>query len=154
MNYQEYMLPVILSNLLAIIIMLSCLQIPKIMRAVMGLIFIVAGFINLINVYNNPSVYVDGFGPVAIDVYKDIIYGPFSKQPGIYVALISIGQVLVGALLWLKKFWYNVGAFGGFIFFVAIIPLGAGSAFPAPVFLAIGMLSLLFRKRRKTLFGT
>jgi len=154
MNYQEYMLPVILSNLLAIIIMLACFQFPRIMRVIMGLIFIVAGVINLINIYNNPTVYVEGFGPAAIDLYKEIIYGPFSKQPGLYVALISIGQVLVGALLWLKKFWYYLGAFGGFVFFVAITPLGAGSAFPAPVFLAFALLALLFRKRRKTVFGT
>lgn len=148
------MLPVIVSNLLAIIIMLSCFQFPRIMRVIMGLIFIVAGVVNLLNVYNNPNVYVEGFGPAAIDFYKEIIYGPFSKQPGIYMAFISIGQILVGALLWLKKFWYYLGAFGGFVFFVAITPLGAGSAFPTPVFLAFGMLALLFRKKKKTVFGT
>ena len=154
MNYQEYMLPVIVANLLSIIIMLSCFQIPRIMRAIMGIIFIAAGVINLINIYNDPGVYVEGFGPAAIDLYKEIIYGPFSKQPGIYVGMIAIGQIVVGALLWLKKFWYYLGAFGGFVFFVAITPLGAGAAFPATVFLAIGMLSLLFRKRKKTVFGT
>lgn len=154
MNYQEYMLPVIVANLLSVIIAISCFHYSRFMRALMGLIFIGAGIINLINVYNEPSVYVDGFGPAAIDLYKEIIYGPFSKNTAVYVSLIAVGQVLVGVLLWSKRFWYHLGAFGGFIFFAAIAPLGAGAAFPAPVLLAIGMLGLLFKKRKKSVFGT
>jgi hypothetical protein len=114
----------------------------------------IAGIVNLISVYNDPNVYISGFGQTAIDFYKEIIYGPFSENPGLYVTLIAIGQILVGALMWSKKLWYNAGVLGGIIFLLAIAPLGVGSAFPSTLIMAIGLFALLFKWRKKSIFGT
>ncbi len=153
MNYEQFMLPVIIANLLAIVVMLLSYNFPRFMRLIWGLIFIAAGIVNLITVVNAPGIYVDTFGTAAMDFYKDIIYGPFSKHPGVYVAAISGGQVLVGALIWSRGFWYYLGLIGGFVFLLAIAPLGAGSAFPSTVFLAIGLIFMMRKRRRKSIFG-
>ena len=154
MTYQEYMIPVIVSNLLAIILTLLCFNYARFMRFLWGVIFIIAGAVNLITVYNDPTVYISGFGPAAIDQYKDIIYGEFSVRPGLYVTIIAAGQILVGAMMWSKKIWYTIGVFGGIVFLLAIAPLGVGSAFPSTIIMSIGLFALLFKWRKKTVFGT
>ena len=154
MTYQEYMIPILISNLLAIILTLLCFHFSRFMRFLWGVIFIIAGVVNLISVYNDPTIYITGFGPAAIDFYKEIIYGPFSKSPGLYVSLIAIGQILVGGMMWSKKIWYTLGVLGGIIFLLAIAPLGVGSAFPSTLIMAVGLFALLFKWRKKTIFGT
>ena len=153
MTYQEYMLPVILSNLVAVILALSSYNFPRFMRFIWGLIFIAAGIINLITVYNEPAMYISGFGPAAVDPYKEIIYGPFSKQPAVYVTLIAVGQIIVGGLIWSRNFWYYLGLTGGMIFLLAIAPLGVGSAFPSSVIMALGLVLMMRKKRKKSIFG-
>jgi len=153
MTYEEFMLPVILSNLLAVVLALSSYNFPRFMRFIWGLIFILAGIVNLITVYNEPGIYVDAYGPLAIECYQEIIYGPFSAHPAIYVTLIAIGQILVGGLIWSGRFWYYLGLTGGIIFLLAIAPLGVGSAFPATVIMAIGLMVMMRKKRKKSIFG-
>lgn len=153
MTYQEYMLPIILSNLVAVVLALSSYNFPRFMRFIWGLIFILAGIVNLITVYNEPRIYINAYGPAAIQAYQEIIYGPFSKQPAIYVTLIAVGQILVGSLIWSRKFWYYLGLTGGVIFMLAIAPLGVGSAFPATLIMALGLILMMRKKRRKSIFG-
>ena len=153
MSYEQFMLPVIIANLLAVVVMLFSYHFPRFMRFIWGIIFIVAGIVNLITVVNAPGIYVDTFGPAAMDFYKNIIYGTFSKHPGVYVAAIAGGQIFVGALIWSRGFWYYLGLIGGFIFLLAIAPLGAGSAFPSTVFLAFGLIFMMRKRRRKSIFG-
>ncbi|MFO8235393.1 MAG: hypothetical protein R6U04_08330 [Bacteroidales bacterium] len=154
MSYEEYMIPVIISNILAVILMLLSFHFTNFMRFLWGIIFMIAGIINLITVYNNPQIYISGFGPAAIDYYKEIIYGPFSENPGLYVTLIAAGQIIAGALMWSKHLWYNIGILGGIIFFIAIAPLGVGSAFPSSLIMAVGLFPLLLKWRKKTIFRT
>ncbi|MFP4526777.1 MAG: hypothetical protein ACLFNL_10340 [Bacteroidales bacterium] len=154
MSYEEYIIPVIISNILALILMLLSFHFTNFMRFLWGTIFMIAGIINLITVYNNPGIYISGFGPSAIELYKEIIYGPFSENPGLYITLIAFTQIIIGALMWLKYLWYNIGILGGVIFLLAIAPLGAASAFPSSIIMAIGLFRLLFKWRRKTIFGT
>lgn len=154
MSYEEYIIPVIISNILALILMLLSFHFTNFMRFLWGTIFMIAGIINLITVYNNPQIYISGFGPAAIDFYKEIIYGPFSGNPGLYVSLIAAGQIITGALMWSKFLWYNIGILGGIIFLLAIAPLGVGSAFPSTLIMAVGLFRLLFKWRRRTIFGT
>jgi hypothetical protein len=153
MTYAEYMLPVILTNLVALVITLLSYNFPRFMRFIWGIIFIVAGTINLITVYNEPGIYIDAYGPAAIDCYKDMIYGPFSKQPAVYVTLIAVGQIIVAGLIWSRGFWYYLGLLGGVIFLLAIAPLGVGSAFPSSVILAFGLIFMMRKRRKKSIFG-
>ncbi|MBS3807605.1 MAG: hypothetical protein KGY60_08895 [Bacteroidales bacterium] len=153
MTYEEYMLPVILANLVALVLALSSYNFPRFMRFIWGLIFIIAGIVNLINVYNEPGIYVDAYGPPAIDCYQEIIYGAFSGRPAVYVTLIAAGQILTGGLIWSGRFWYYLGLTGGIIFLLAIAPLGVGSAFPATVIMATGLMVMMRKRRRKSIFG-
>jgi hypothetical protein len=153
MTYEEYMLPIILANLVAVVLTLSSYNFPRFMRFIWGLVFIIAGIFNLITVYNEPRIYVDAYGPSAIQAYQQIIYGPFSEQPAIYVTLIAVGQIIVGSLIWSRKFWYYLGLIGGVIFMLAIAPLGVGSAFPATVIMALGLILMMRKNRRKSIFG-
>jgi hypothetical protein len=153
MTYQEYMLPIILANLIAVVLALSSYNFPRFMRFIWGLIFIIAGIVNLINVYNEPGIYVDAFGPSAIEPYREIIYGVFAKHSDIYVTLIAAAQVIIGGLIWSARFWYFLGLTGGIIFLLAIAPLGVGSAFPCTVILAIGLILMMRKRRRKSIFG-
>ncbi len=153
MTYEEYMLPVILANLVAFVLVLSSYNFPRFLRVIWGLIFIIAGIFNLITVYNEPGVYVDAFGPPAIDIYQQFINGPFSERSALYVTLIALGQILAGGLIWSGGFWYYLGLTGGVIFMLAIAPLGVGSAFPAPLIMAFGLILMMRKKRKKSIFG-
>lgn len=153
MTYEQFMLPVILSNLVAVVLALSSYNFPRFMRFIWGLIFILAGIVNLITVYNEPGIYVDTFGPPAIECYQKVIYGPFSTRVAVYVTLIATAQIVVGGLIWSGRFWYYLGLTGGILFMLAIAPLGVGSAFPATVIMAIGLMVMMRKKRKKSIFG-
>ncbi len=153
-SYQEYFIPIFVSNLLAIVLMLLSYHFPRVLRVIWGAVFIIAGIINLITVYNNPLIYIEGFGPTAIPFYQEIIYGPFSEYPGFYITLISIGQIIIGGMIWSKKFWFILGCLGAVIFLLAIVPLGVGSAFPSTVFMALAIIFLMRKKRKRSIFGT
>ena len=70
---QEYILPVIISNLVAIVLILTAIRWPRATRWIFSLIFLAAGIFNAYIALTDPQVYVDGYGELVIPLYQDFI---------------------------------------------------------------------------------
>jgi hypothetical protein len=146
-QFFDFSTPTILSNLVAIFLIFLCFRSPKAGKNAFTILFVAAGIFNIITATISPQIYVEGFGPNAtLRAYENFIYGAFKESPALYVIPIGIGQIAVGLLLLIKNVWYKLGVIGGIIFFIAIAPLGAASAFPTSLLLAFGLVVLAVKK--------
>jgi hypothetical protein len=140
-----YVLALIISNIIALIILYFAWKGPRIARLLLFLLFAWAAYTNWNMAINNPKEYVN-FGDLAfLGFYKKFIRGWFSQHGAWMIAAIAIGQLFIAlSMLW-KGWIFKLGAIGGIIFLVAIIPLGVGSAFPFPIITAIAFY-ILYRQ--------
>jgi hypothetical protein len=146
MEQQEFIIPYIISNSIAFVLIFVCYRWFKAGRILFGLIFLSAGVFNFYTAGTTPDAYVEMYGSTAVfPFYRDFIHGLFSQHTGMFVRLIAIGQLMVGFLLFTKKTYFKMGIIGAMIFLAAITPLGTGSAFPCTLLMIIG-LYLLFRR--------
>lgn len=144
MNYlQLYLVPFLISNGIAIFLIWLSWKAPKISRWAFVLLFLWASGTNLYIANSTPKVYLD-YAPMASALYRSFILGWFASHIQLMVSTIAVGQFLVGFFLILGKNWLRLGAIGGIIFLLAIMPLGVGSGFPCPLFLAIALF-LVYR---------
>lgn len=150
---QELLIPLLASNAASSGRVGVCAKWPNVGRAILGLGFLAASGVNLATAILNPQSYVEGFGPNALPLYRELIDGPFAQNPARLVIPIAVGQAASGALSLLKDPWARLGLLGEVVFLLAITPLGLGSGFPAPLIL-VGGLSLLLRRKFPTpVFG-
>ena len=146
MALEKYLVPFIISNIVALFLIFVCYRWFNIGRTLFGLIFISAGVFNFYTATTSPDVYVEVYGSTAVfSFYRDFIYGLFSQHTGLFVRLIAIGQFAAGILLFTRKIYFRLGIIGATIFLAAISPLGIGSAFPCTILMIAG-LYLLYRK--------
>jgi hypothetical protein len=136
----EYLRPILIINAVSVGLILLALKWPRLTRAVFAVIFFAASLFNFYTAFTNPAVYLDYAGMAALDLYRDFINGPFRAHTQTFVFLIAAGQMFVGALLTQKGFLSRLGVVGGVLFFVAIAPLGIGSAFPSTLLMAAALL--------------
>ena len=145
---HDYWIPYLVSNLIAVLLVIICFKWHKIGKIVFGILFFSAGIFNIYTSINSPEVYVEVYGSSAVlPFYKEIIFGIFSLHTTLFVVLIASGQITVSVLLFTKKIFFKIGIIGGIIFLVAIAPLGIGSAFPATIIMA---MALYFFYKRST----
>jgi len=146
LNYQDFLIPYIISNLFSLFLIILCYKRPKAGSKIFGIIFIAAGIFNIYTASTKPKVYVEVYGSTAlIPLYKDFIYGTFGSNPALFVNLIATGQLVAGFLLFAKKNLFKLGVSGGIIFLLSIAPLGFGSAFPSTILMAIALF-ILYKK--------
>lgn len=140
----ELVLPVIISNVLAIVLFAAAAQWPRVTRIVFGCGFIATGFFNAYTALYSPRVYVDGYGPLAIGPYRDFIYGAFARHTMYFVLAIAAGQLVAGILALLPRLTLQrLGLAGMVVFLLAITGLGWGSGFPAGILLAAAAILCL-----------
>ena len=143
---KGFLLPYIIFNLFSIILIFICLKRFQTGRLVFVILFISASFINFLIGLTNPEAYIKGFGHVAIPLYSRFIEGKFFLQyDRLFIALIATSQIIIAVFLSLEKKFLLTGVTGAVIFFVAISPLGPGSAFPSTIFLAVAIV-ILYKK--------
>lgn len=141
-----FIIPMIVSNLFAVIMLPVSMRFPNVARAAFVVIFLLSGIINAIMALVQPAIYADTYGELALfPVYRNLILGTFSQYANIFVIIIAATQFLISLLLTWNGCTFAVGAIGGIIFLLAIAPLGAGSAFPATVFLALALIITAFK---------
>ena len=146
MNMQDFLVPYIISNIFSLVLIFMCYKWLKAGKVVWGVIFFAAGAFNLFSAFTNPQIYVQAYGASAVlSLYRDFIYGAFSRHATLFVSLIAIGQMTTAALLNVSERTFPFGISGGIIFLLAITPLGLGSAFPSTLLMAVS-LWLLWRK--------
>lgn len=145
---EAYTWPFTITNIVALFFVISAMKWPTAARILIGSIFVGAFAVNLFTALTNPSAYLEfgEFTPSAF--YRSIILGPFSDHVQLYVSVIAVCQLFVGIFICFKGKPMNVAMAGAIIFLLAISPLGIGSAFPAPLIMALGLVILMFRKIR------
>lgn len=147
MRLQDMLVPYVVLNVLALVLLWLAAKKPRLARWVFGAIFIGAAFVNAYMAAKKPEAYVTSYGPSAwLPVYRDFIYGFFSRATALLVLLVAAGQAVCGVLLFTQRL-YKLGALGALIFLLAIAPLGFGSAFPLSLIMAVGLILAMSKGR-------
>lgn len=133
---QPYLLPYIISNISAIIILIFSIYRPKVSRILFLLLFGWASWLNYTVAHQNPEDYL-AYADLAVPIYRDFIEGWFKDHIKEMVTLISIGQGLIALGMALNGIWVKLACVGSIIFFLSISPLGIGAAFPFPIITAL-----------------
>ncbi|HEU4556163.1 MAG TPA: hypothetical protein VFS25_25170 [Chitinophaga sp.] len=134
----------ILSNTIALLLLVLAAKRPQIARAMLSLIFIGAACYNAIVAIYYPERYLVYADLTASPLYETFIRGAFSRHITLYILVIALLQLVTGTLIGWKGIWMKLALAGAFTFLIAIAPLGAGSAFPCSIMLAAACLILIF----------
>lgn len=138
--------PFIGSNVAALALLLLAWWRPPWARWTFAAVFVGAGIANAVMVRSDPAAYGEYARWALLDGYRAFILGSFGEHTVAYVSAIAAGQLAVGAALAFGHPWRDVGAAGGVAFLLAIAPLGAGSAFPATVVMALALALAAWRR--------
>lgn len=142
-HFQEYWIPWLISNVIAILILVAAIRKPKLARLLFALIFAWACWLNYTTAHNSPQEYLEYASLTPVTMYQDFIDGWFREHITAMVTFISIGQGLIALGMFLKGWLVRIAAIGAIIFFLAIAPLGIGSAFPFSIFTIIALYFIL-----------
>lgn len=141
-------LPYIITNIVAVFIVISAMLWPTVSRVLLSTIFIGAFALNLFTAVMNPSAYLE-FGEFSTsDFYRSLILGPFSSHVTLYVSLIAVCQLLIGIFISYRGRLMKLAMIGAMVFLVAIAPLGYGSAFPSTIIMTTALVILFSRNIR------
>jgi hypothetical protein len=137
---REFLGPYLGTNIVSAALVFSAIKWPRLTRVLFVVIFVAAGLFNTYTALTQPDVYLDYGDMAVLDVYRQFINGFFSEHTQAIVLAIALGQLSVGALLTGGGHPLRMGVAGGVIFFIAITPLGVGSAFPATLLMAVALI--------------
>ncbi|MBK6760941.1 MAG: hypothetical protein IPH85_05870 [Ignavibacteria bacterium] len=102
-----------------------------------------ACWFNITTVLDTPEVYADYAYFAVFPFLVDFIDGWFSSNTLAVIIPVAIGQGLIALGMMLGGRWQRFAAIGAMTFFVAVMPLGIGSAFPATLLMGIGAFFLM-----------
>jgi len=137
---SEFLVPNLVSNIISAALVFTAVRWPRVTRVMFVVMFLVAGLFNAYTAVTDPEAYLAYADMAVLDIYRNFITGYLSGHVEEIILAIALGQLGVAALLCGSKHILNIGVGGGVIFFVAIIPLGVGSAFPASLLLAVAIV--------------
>src|SRR6476660_9227487 len=98
MTPQQEFAASVISNIVAILLLLLSWKKKNLARLLFSALFIWAAVVNWNTAHSNPNAYLD-YGRYAIPLYKRIIACAFSEHITLYISCIAAGQLLIG--LWL-----------------------------------------------------
>lgn len=140
-----FLVPYVISNVVALIMLVLAWKKPGISRLLYFLIFLWASIVNASTAIKSPEVYLEYSEYTFLAVYRIFINGIFSEHITIFVLFIATSQFCIAILLLTSDSLIKIGLVGGIIFFISIAPLGVGAAFPSSIIWALGLI-VLFRK--------
>src|SRR6478735_7814546 len=143
---EIYLVAYLISNAVAIVLLVLAFKYPKIARVLFAVLFGWASWINWQTSLNAPQSYLEYADLAILDVYRQFIEGWFSKHISQIVPVIATCQGLIAIGLLLKGWLYQLSCIGGIVFLLAIMPLGTGSGFPCTFIMAVA-IALLFRNQ-------
>ncbi len=139
--------PLLAANAFAVAFLVLALYRPNPARLIAGGGFVLAALINATLAILNPQIYVTGFGPHAVGIFKTVIYGILAPSPTRFILGIAVWQLIVAAMILANSTDYTrLGCVAATIFLIGISPLGLGCAFPSNLILAAGMVALIRSK--------
>jgi hypothetical protein len=142
----ELLLPFIISNAMAVLILWYSFRRPHLAQGFLAILFFGSAGFNLYTSIANPAAYMSFATTTFSSFYKDLIRGFFSQHVTIFVSAIAVGQLFIATSMLLENIRFRLGCVAGFIFGIAIAPLGVGSAFPSSLILSLSFLVLFLKK--------
>lgn len=148
---SQFLGPYVAANIVGLMLIVVAILWPKIARISFIVMFCAAAVVNAVLGVNDPGLYVTGYGELALfPIYRDFIRGFFSEHATAVIIAIACCQICIALLLTRSGWLFLMGVIGGGLFFLAITPLGAGSALPAPLLYGVGLFVLHRRLLRDT----
>ncbi len=144
---NTYLIMYIISNVVSLIMLWAAWKQHRFLRLMFFLLFAWASWTNWNEAVKTPIFYLDYADLTFLKFYRDFIHGWFSDHITAVVGFIATCQALIAISMISKGRILKIGALGAIVFLLAIIPLGAGSAFPCTLIMAIAMWSL-FREKQ------
>ena len=136
------MLPYIISNIVAILLLVTALKWPGAARIAFATLFFLASWVIWTTGMYYPSLYQDYVDTVLNGWYGNFIRGWFAAHIPLVAGLIATGQGTIAALMLFRGLLFKIGCAAAIVFLIAILPAGAGSAFPCTAIMAIAILTL------------
>lgn len=142
----------VISNVVAVLMLLVAWRWRNIGRLLFVLLFLWAAQINLRTAIDTPSAYLD-YARWAVAPYRTFILGPFARHITAFVSVIAAGQLAIAILVALRGAAVRLGLLGAITFLLAIAPLGRGAAFPFSLIAGLAAGVLLWPPFPRTLVG-
>ena len=140
---REYFVPWLLSNSIAILLLVAAITKPKLARLLFALLFAWACWLNYTTAHSNPEDYLNYAALTPFGLYHDFINGWFKEHIVSMVTIISLMQGLIAIGMLLKDWVVRLAGLGAIVFFLAIAPLGIGSGFPATLTSVVSIYFIL-----------
>jgi hypothetical protein len=140
---QTYLIAYIISNIVAVLMLLSAWKWPRVARLLFFALFAWACWVNWNIALYSPEDYQDFADLAVLPLYKDFIQGWFHRHTTEVLGAIATCQGLIAMAMLLKGTVYKIGVIGGMVFLLAIMPLGVGAAFPCTLIMAVALYLLL-----------
>jgi len=147
-----YLIGLIISNIAAILFLITAIRWPRISRLLFFLLFSWACWMNWKTSQQDLATYLEYAELTFSGFYRDTINGWFSRHIQPVVGFIAACQGLIAVSMLLKGWIFKTGAVGAILFFVAIVPLGVGSGFPCTLIFAAAMFVLLRKENQEYLW--
>lgn len=148
---EQYLIPYIVSQIVALMILIAAWKNTRIARMLFALVFLYAGCYNMYIGFVKPDEYLD-FSRFALPFYKNFISGLFSQYNHIIIPVIATGQLLIAIGMVFKDWWVRWACIGAIAFLVSITPLMLGSAFPFTLIVSIAAYMILINDEHKYLW--
>ncbi|XZF14605.1 hypothetical protein ACTHGU_00560 [Chitinophagaceae bacterium MMS25-I14] len=139
---STYLTLYIISNAVAILMLLAAWKAPRVARVLFFCLFAWASWKNWTTAIRSPQYYMEYASLTFSDLYRFIIHGWFSEHITLSVCIIAVCQALIAISMLLKESLFRAGTTAAVIFLLAIAPLGVGSAFPCTLIMAIAIKML------------
>ncbi len=123
MDFHGYFDWWVLANLAGLLFIVLALRWPVLFRVLGGLFFLYACWHNTTMALSSPQDYL-GFGKLTfLPLYKAFIYGPFARNPALFVLPIALCQLFIGLSFFAKGIVAKLGLIGAIINLLAVAPL-------------------------------
>ena len=143
LDNSSFLIGLIISNIAAIIFLVTAIRRPKIARALFFVLFSWACWINWKTALQEPNTYLGNAELTFSNFYRDFIYGWFSQHILLAIGFIATCEGLIAISMLMKGWIFKTGAIGAIVFLLAIAPLGVGSGFPCTLIFAAALFVLL-----------
>jgi len=142
LSNTAYLIGYIISNVVAILLVIAAIKRPKLARLLFFLLFAWAFSMNYYVSHQRPEAYLE-YADEALPFYRNFINGWFSEHITEMVSLIAFGQALIAMGMLLKGWWVKFSCIGAIIFFMSIAPLGLYAGFPFSIIASIAAIFIL-----------
>jgi hypothetical protein len=142
LDNNVYVMMLIISNTVAILQLIAAWKWPRAARLSFFLLFAWASWMNWTTSQQTPRAYLDYAELTWSSWYAEFINGWFANHIQLAVGFIAVSQGLIAIAMLMKGWIFGIGAIGGILFLLAILPLGVGSGFPCSGIMAIAIMVL------------